>query len=69
MARRIVSVRGKSDVVADADIFIGGYGSGFGFGAGIGEQPARKSAGRSGGDRQRVGSAETERAARSEKFS
>jgi hypothetical protein len=44
VARRIISVRGKSDVVGHANIFIGGYGSGFGFSAGIGEQPARKSA-------------------------
>jgi hypothetical protein len=44
VARRIISVRGKSDVVGHANIFVGGYGSGFGFSAGIGEQPARKSA-------------------------
>jgi hypothetical protein len=46
MARRIISVGGKSDVVGHANIFVGGYGSGFGFGTGIGEQPARKSAGK-----------------------
>jgi hypothetical protein len=40
MARRIISVSGKSAVVGYANIFIGGYRSGFGFRASIGEEPA-----------------------------